>query len=165
MQRVQTLSRNRRFLTRPDPVSMVRAVLRGAERSSSTFCTAGVGTMSDDTGGQSDPNRRLSDEAALSARLRRLGDRLDQHRASQPPEPAPDARPSADRSAMARGLRLSSELVAGVLVGAVIGYMLDRLLGLSPWGFIVFVLLGFVAGILNLMRAAGVLNNPGDRAP
>lgn len=121
--------------------------------------------MSDDTGGESDANRRLSDEAALNARLRRLGDELARHRASQRAEPTPDARPAADRSAMARGLRLSSELVAGVLVGAVIGYMLDRLLGLSPWGFIVFVLLGFAAGILNLMRASGVLNNPGDRTP
>ena len=65
---------------------------------------------------------------------------------------------------MARGLRLSSELVGGVLVGAVIGYMLDRWLPvLNPWGFIVFVLLGFVAGILNLMRAAGVLAGPEDR--
>jgi len=121
--------------------------------------------MSDDTGGKSDPDRQLSDEAALSARLRRLGDRLAQDRAGQRSELPPDARPPADGSAMARGLRLSSELVAGVVVGAVIGYMLDRWLGLSPWGFIVFVLLGFVAGILNLMRAAGVAANSGDRAP
>ena len=119
--------------------------------------------MSDDASGRSDPDRRSSDEAALSARLRRLGDRLDQSRASQPPEQAPDAGPATDGSAMARGLRLSSELVGGVLVGAVIGYMLDRWLGLSPWGFIVFVLLGFVAGMLNLMRAAGFLAAPGDR--
>ncbi len=62
---------------------------------------------------------------------------------------------------MAQGLRLSSELVAGVLVGAVIGYVLDRLLGSSPWGFIVFVLLGFAAGVLNVMRAAGFLAKPG----
>ena len=121
--------------------------------------------MSDDTGGKRDPDRQLSDEAALSARLRRLGNRLAQDRAGQRSERPPDARPAADGSAMARGLRLSSELVAGVVVGAVIGYMLDRWLGLSPWGFIVFVLLGFAAGILNLMRAAGVAANSGDRAP
>ena len=120
--------------------------------------------MSDDTSGQSDPDRRPSDEAALSARLRRLGDRLDQSRASQPSEPTPDARPATDGSALARGLRLSSELVAGVLVGGAIGYALDYWLGIRPWGFIVFVLLGFVAGIVNLMRAAGVLARPEDRA-
>jgi ATP synthase protein I len=120
--------------------------------------------MSDDTGGKSNPNPRSSDEAALSARLRHLGDRLDQHRTSQPSGTAPRPRPAADRSALARGLRLSSELVAGVLVGAVIGYMLDRWLGLSPWGFIVFVLLGFAAGILNVMRAAGLVGKPGSGA-
>jgi len=57
---------------------------------------------------------------------------------------------------MARGLRLSTELVAGVLVGAVLGWFLDRALGISPWGLIVFVLLGFAAGVLNVARTAGV---------
>jgi len=66
---------------------------------------------------------------------------------------------------MARGMRLSSELVGGVLVGGVIGYALDYWLGIRPWGFIAFVLLGFAAGILNLMRAAGLLKNSEDRVP
>jgi ATP synthase protein I len=47
--------------------------------------------------------------------------------------------------------------VAGVLVGAAIGWALDRLLGTSPLGLIVFLLLGFVAGVVNVMRAAGVV--------
>ena len=51
---------------------------------------------------------------------------------------------------MARGFRLSSELIAGVVVGAVIGWGFDRLL------LIVFFLLGFVAGVINVMRSAGV---------
>ena len=57
---------------------------------------------------------------------------------------------------MARGFRLSSELIAGVVVGALIGWAFDRLLSTSPWGLIVFFLLGFVAGVVNVMRAAGV---------
>jgi ATP synthase protein I len=52
---------------------------------------------------------------------------------------------------------LSAEFVAGILVGAGIGWVLDRWLGISPWGMIVFLLLGFAAGVLNLMRAAGVV--------
>ena len=61
---------------------------------------------------------------------------------------------------MARGLRLSSELVAGVLVGGLIGWLLDRWLGISPWALIVFLLLGFAAGVLNVMRSAGLLAEP-----
>ena len=72
-------------------------------------------------------------------------------------------------SGYARGFRLSSELVAGVLVGAGLGWLIDRLLGISPWGFIVFLLLGFVAGVLNVMRSAGVVSGPtpgdGTRKP
>ena len=57
---------------------------------------------------------------------------------------------------MARGLRLSSELVAGVLVGAGMGWLLDRWLGTSPWGLFVFLMLGFAAGVMNVMRVAGL---------
>ncbi len=57
---------------------------------------------------------------------------------------------------MALGFRLSSELIAGVVVGAVIGWGFDRLLSTSPFGLIVFFLLGFVAGVVNVVRSAGV---------
>jgi ATP synthase protein I len=105
-----------------------------------------------------DGNRKQppADEAALSARFRRLGEKLgdlDRGRAADAP---PGAAPTSDPSAIARGFRLSAELVAGVLVGAGVGLLLDRWLGISPWGMIVFLLLGFVGGVLNVMRAAGV---------
>ncbi len=99
-------------------------------------------------------------EAALSARLTHLDERLSALRKERDLEDAQRGKDeqtaSAKASAMARGFRLSSELVAGVVVGAVIGWGIDRLLSTSPWGLIVFFLLGFVAGVLNLMRAAGV---------
>ncbi len=125
--------------------------------------TRGVEEMSNDTRDESDPEHRPSDEAALSARLRRLGDRIERERASKPSDTASGAPPAADRSAMARGLRLSTEFVAGVLVGAALGWLLDRWLGTSPWGLIVFLLLGFAAGILNVMREAGLASGPGER--
>jgi ATP synthase protein I len=107
------------------------------------------------TRSQGDDGNRSAEEAALSARLQRLGKRLDEKSASQPTETVPP--PRTDTSAMARGLRLSTELVAGVIIGGLVGWFLDRWFGISPWGFIVFVLLGFAAGIVNLMRSAGVI--------
>ncbi|HZQ13788.1 MAG TPA: AtpZ/AtpI family protein [Pseudolabrys sp.] len=95
------------------------------------------------------------EEAALSARLQRLGDRLTQ--VSRHSENGSGPRQTASASAYASGFRMSTELVAGVVVGAGVGWLLDRWLGISPWGLIVFLLLGFAAGVLNVMRAAGVV--------
>ncbi len=64
---------------------------------------------------------------------------------------------------MAMGFRLSSELVAGVLVGAGLGWGFDRLLSTSPWGLIVFLLLGFTAGVISVMRSAGVMAKQSER--
>jgi ATP synthase protein I len=99
---------------------------------------------------------RAAEEAALSARLRGLGAKLGKA-GQRKPDRHDSGQPRSDPSAIARGFRLSTELVAGVIVGAIIGWVLDRLLGISPWGLIVFLLLGFVAGVLNVMRAAGVV--------
>jgi ATP synthase protein I len=107
-----------------------------------------------------DELKRQADEAALSARLRSLGERLGRTGPSRHPENS--VPPSADPSALARGFRLSTELVAGVLVGAFIGWLLDRWLGISPWGLIVFLLLGFAAGVLNVIRAAGAGQSSGN---
>jgi ATP synthase protein I len=111
--------------------------------------------MTDGTRGKGDRNEPPDDEAALSARLQRLGKRIAQADRSSENDSGP--RQTADPSAIARGFRLSTELVAGVLVGAVIGWLLDRWLGISPWGLIVFLLLGFAAGVLNVMRGAGIV--------
>ena len=111
--------------------------------------------MADGTRGKGTRDDPPNDEAALSARLRRLGDQLTQ--ASRHEDNADRPRSSTDPSMIARGFRLSSELVAGVIVGGIIGWLLDRWLGISPWGMIVFLLLGFAAGVLNVMRAAGVV--------
>ena len=54
---------------------------------------------------------------------------------------------------MAQGLRMASELVAAVIVGGLIGYVLDRWIGTTPWLFLVFFFAGFAAGIVNVLRA------------
>jgi len=106
--------------------------------------------MSDarDTG---DRGKQQTSEAALSARLQRLN--------GDPSDGSGEQR-AATAAGYAKGFRLSSELVAGVVVGAGIGWLLDRWLGISPWGLIVFLLLGFAAGVLNVMRSAGLIASP-----
>ena len=105
-----------------------------------------------------------SDEAALSARLGSLDQRLSDIRDSRKigtDQPGTESGDTAARaSAMALGFRLSSELIAGVVVGTILGWGFDRLLSTSPWGLIVFMLLGFVAGVINVMRSAGVGRTP-----
>src|ERR1700710_2988544 len=110
--------------------------------------------------GNGSRDQSSSDEAALSARLGSLDHRLSEIRDSRKIGTNQPGTESGDRaaraSAMALGFRLSSELVAGVAVGAGIGWGFDRLLSTSPFGFIVFLLLGFFAGVVNVVRSAGV---------
>lgn len=63
-----------------------------------------------------------------------------------------------ENSAFGRGVRLSSEFVAAILVGGGIGYAVDQFFGIAPFGLIVLLLLGFAAGVLNVMRAAAEYN-------
>ena len=115
--------------------------------------------MTEGTGHGENGNRDKSpDEAALSARLGSLDQRLSEFRDRKIKTEQPEGESgngAARASAMALGFRLSSELVAGVVVGAGIGWGFDRLLSTSPFGFIVFLLLGFVAGVVNVVRSAG----------
>lgn len=108
-------------------------------------------------GTRDDRSAKSSDEAALSARLERLGEGLDRVDRTRSHRPVADERGGADYSALARGLRLSAELVAGVIAGAGLGWIADYALGTSPWGFIVFLMLGFAGGVLSVMRSAGVM--------
>jgi ATP synthase protein I len=116
--------------------------------------------MAQGTNDHEDESKSSSDEAALSARLGSLEHRLSEVRDSRnirtDQSEAGSGDGSARASAMALGFRLSSELVAGVLVGALMGWGFDRLLSTSPFGLIVFVLLGFTAGVVNVIRSAGV---------
>jgi ATP synthase protein I len=104
-----------------------------------------------------------SDEAALSARLGSLDQRLSKIRDDRNIGTDQSGSGSGDgaarASAMGRGFQLSSELIAGVVVGALIGWGFDRLLSTTPFGMIVFLLLGFTAGVVNVIRSAGVSPN------
>ena len=147
---------------------MVRAAFEGdgAQFSSPTRVGSGLHDMSDGTGDREKGNRdELPDEAALSARLGSLDKRLSNVRGNRKTgtdQQGGQGEDSAARaSAMAQGLRLSSELIAGVVVGAAIGWGFDKLLSTSPFGLIVFFLLGFVAGVVSVVRSSRI--PPGKR--
>jgi len=93
--------------------------------------------------------------------LARRFDRLNRDLQAEKAERAAAERPPrSDGAGMALAFRLAGEFVAGVLVGAALGWGLDRVAGTSPWGLIVLLLLGFCAGVLNVVRAAGRLSAP-----
>lgn len=52
------------------------------------------------------------------------------------------------------GFRLSVELLAGLMVGLGMGYVIDGWLGSRPWFMLVFMILGLGAGVLNVMRVS-----------
>lgn len=93
--------------------------------------------------------RRRELEAALTAR-----------------RPAPAEKEPSRTGGMAgvgNALRLSSEFIAGIVVGAALGWAIDYYAGTSPFGLIVFLLIGFAAGVVNALRSAGMMAEFGAR--
>jgi ATP synthase protein I len=90
----------------------------------------------------------------LSERLRRLDEKLDALEARERQNQSVPVAGAADRSGIAKGLRFSAEIIGGAVTGFLIGWVFDRLTGLSPLGIIFFILLGFVAAIINIIRTA-----------
>jgi ATP synthase protein I len=77
-----------------------------------------------------------------------LGARLKAAKARHAPEPR-----AVVVSALAQGTRHAFEIAATTIVGAGIGWMLDRWLQTGPWMFLLFVLFGIGAGFWNLIKA------------
>ena len=50
--------------------------------------------------------------------------------------------------------KMSTEMVAAVLVGTIIGFILDTWFGTKPWLILIFFFVGVIAGILNVIRSA-----------
>lgn len=99
-----------------------------------------------------------AEEAALAARLDRLGETLGAKRAAEEA-----AKTKARSSGFAQATKIASEFVAGVIVGGGLGWAVDRALGTAPFGLIILLLLGFAAGVLNVLRAEGVVADAGAR--
>ena len=57
-------------------------------------------------------------------------------------------------SSIGAAFKLSTELVAAVAVGTIIGFILDQTFGTKPWLIIIFFFVGVVAGIINVVKSA-----------
>ena len=55
--------------------------------------------------------------------------------------------------------KMSTEMVAAVVVGTIIGFILDNWFGTKPWLILIFFFVGVVAGILNVFRSAKSIQN------
>jgi len=101
----------------------------------------------------------VRDSDGLRARLDRLSSALDaQDEAKRATNAATTgqgrASPGALGNAMGLAVRVLTEFVAAVIVGAVIGWGIDRATGTSPAFLAVFLLLGAAAGFWNVYRIA-----------
>lgn len=96
----------------------------------------------------SDP--RLDDRSDLAALDAKIRARVDAHKQKNP-EPAETGKRA---TAIGMAFRLSTELVAGLIAGGIVGWALDHVLGTKPWGLLVFFFLGMTAGIMNVFRTA-----------
>lgn len=118
-------------------------------------------TGSSQNDGEKDRQEGFS-EPGLSERRAQLDRMLQDHRAA---ELSAQQKARGTSSGYGQAVKLSSEFIAGILVGAGIGWVADQWLGTSPFGLIVFLLLGFAAGVLNVLRAVGQVAEPGAKPP
>ncbi len=57
-------------------------------------------------------------------------------------------------SSMGAAFKMSTELVSAVVVGTIIGFILDNWFGTKPWLILIFFFVGVIAGILNVIKSA-----------
>jgi len=88
-------------------------------------------------------------------RLDEFGARLKSARERINGPSGPDMQNAPGDSKMAgAGLRMSLEMVVGIVFGLGLGWLIDHGLGTKPWFMIIFMFLGMGAGIANIMRVA-----------
>jgi|TARA_B100000965_G_scaffold394242_1_gene406148 Uncharacterized protein conserved in bacteria len=57
-------------------------------------------------------------------------------------------------SSMGTAFKMSTELVSAVVVGTIIGFILDNWFGTKPWLILIFFFVGVIAGIMNVIKSA-----------
>lgn len=122
--------------------------------------------MAQDSSSNGPDERKPSEasDAELQRRLGSLGSNLRDVEARKGSVKTTEGQPR-DMSGIGQAFRLSTEFIAGIIVGAGAGWALDRWAGTRPWGMIVLLLLGTCAGFFNVARAAGLMKSrTGDKS-
>ena len=57
-------------------------------------------------------------------------------------------------SSIGIAFKMSTELVSAVVVGTIIGFILDKTFGTKPWLILIFFFVGVIAGIINVFKSA-----------
>ncbi len=86
-----------------------------------------------------------------------MGDDLEKRIADAQAKLEARERPSdAMRSAKGAGvgMKMATDFVAAILVGAGLGWGADKMFGSAPWGLVICLLLGFAAGVRNAVQTA-----------
>jgi ATP synthase protein I len=96
---------------------------------------------------QPEDNDVLGGASAQNSELENLGNRIQKTQAQHQESDI------STRNKEGGAFQVASDLLAGVVVGCVIGYFLDKVLETSPIFFIVSSLLGIAAGFLNVYRS------------
>ncbi len=58
------------------------------------------------------------------------------------------------KSSMGAAFKMSTELVSAVVVGTIIGFILDNWFGTKPWLILIFFFIGVITGIMNVVKSA-----------
>lgn len=87
-------------------------------------------------------------------RLDTLGEKLDKASGTDQQDQHGQSRGSAFGIAM----RMGTEFVVAVLIGGVMGWYLDKWLGSTPFMLFIFMMFGFAAGTMNIIRVGKSFN-------
>ena len=90
----------------------------------------------------------LDERAEFERRLSDLDGRLDNAQDRKPDQQDGDG----PGKAIGYGLRIATDLIAAILVGAGIGWYLDKWMGTQPILLLIFIALGLAAGARNVIR-------------
>ena len=80
-------------------------------------------------------------------KLQKLKERIDTAETTNSPPPK-----QKKQSGAGFGFKISTEIIAALVVGVGIGLVVDKYLGTKPFGLIIFFIFGAIAGFLNVYR-------------